>query len=59
LELCLSCAAQLRAYRGELQQAMPAAHLRFAAPMSLRRRIERHRRRMLRMARQGRVKRAE
>jgi len=39
LELCLSCAVQLRAYR-ELQQAMPAAHLRFAAPMSLRRRIE-------------------
>jgi anti-sigma factor RsiW len=39
LELCLSCAAQLRAYR-ELQQAMPVAQLRFAAPMSLRRRIE-------------------
>src|SRR5260370_9431106 len=39
LELCPSCAAQLRAYR-ELQQAIPAAQLRFAAPMSLRRRIE-------------------
>jgi anti-sigma factor RsiW len=38
LEMCPRCAAQLRAYR-ELQQAMPAA-LRFAAPMSLRRRIE-------------------
>ena len=39
LELCSLCAAQLRAYR-ELQQAMPAAQLRFTAPMSLRRRIE-------------------
>src|SRR3954447_12026102 len=36
---CPRCAAQLRAYR-ELQQAMPAVQLRFAAPMSLRRRIE-------------------
>jgi anti-sigma factor RsiW len=39
LEICPRCAAQLRAYR-ELQQAMPAVQLRFAAPMSLRRRIE-------------------
>ena len=39
LESCPRCAAQLRAYR-ELQQAMPAAQLRFTAPMSLRRRIE-------------------
>jgi anti-sigma factor RsiW len=39
LELCPSCAAQLGAYR-ELVQAMPPAQLRFAAPMSLRRRIE-------------------
>ena len=39
LTTCPRCAAQLRAYR-ELQQAMPAAQLRFAAPMSLRRRIE-------------------
>jgi anti-sigma factor RsiW len=39
LEMCPSCAAQLRAYR-ELLQAMPAAQLRFAAPMSLRRRID-------------------
>jgi anti-sigma factor RsiW len=39
LERCPRCAAQLRGYR-ELQQAMPAAQLRFAAPMSLRRRIE-------------------
>ena len=39
LATCPRCAAQLRAYR-ELQQAMPAAQLRFAAPMSLRRRIE-------------------
>ena len=39
LEGCPRCAAQLRGYR-ELQQAMPAAQLRFAAPMSLRRRIE-------------------
>jgi anti-sigma factor RsiW len=37
---CPRCAAQLRAYR-ELQQAMPAAQLRYTAPMSLRRRIER------------------
>ena len=40
LEICPRCAAQLRAYR-ELQQAMPTAQLRFTAPMSLRRRIER------------------
>ena len=40
LEICPRCAAQLRAYR-ELQQAMPAAQLRFTAPMSLRQRIER------------------
>jgi len=39
LEGCRPCAAQLRASR-ELQQAMPAAQLRFAAPLSLRRRIE-------------------
>ena len=39
LEGCPRCAAQLRAFR-DLQQAMPAAQLRFAAPMSLRRRIE-------------------
>src|SRR5262249_23339822 len=39
LEICPRCAAQLRAYR-ELRQAMPAARLRFAAPTSLRRRIE-------------------
>jgi anti-sigma factor RsiW len=39
LEGCPPCAAQLRASR-ELQQAMPAAQLRFAAPLSLRRRIE-------------------
>jgi anti-sigma factor RsiW len=39
LESCLNCAAQLRAYR-ELLQAMPAAQLRFAAPTSLRRRID-------------------
>ena len=40
LESCPRCAAQLHAYR-ELQQAMPAAQLRFTAPTSLRRRIER------------------
>ena len=39
VEGCPRCAAQLRAYR-ELQQAMSAAQLRYAAPMSLRRRIE-------------------
>jgi anti-sigma factor RsiW len=39
LEGCPRCAAQLRGYR-ELQQAMPAAQLRFAAPTGLRRRIE-------------------
>jgi anti-sigma factor RsiW len=39
LEGCPRCATQLRAYR-ELQRAMPAAQLRFAAPTSLRRRIE-------------------
>ena len=39
LTTCPRCAGQLRAYR-ELQQAIPAAQLRFAAPMSLRRRIE-------------------
>jgi anti-sigma factor RsiW len=39
LESCPRCAVQLRGYR-ELQQAMPAAQLRFAAPMSLRRRVE-------------------
>ena len=39
LETCPRCARQLVAYR-ELQQAMPAAQLRFTAPMSLRRRIE-------------------
>jgi anti-sigma factor RsiW len=37
---CPCCAAQLRAYR-EMQQAMLAAPLRFTAPTSLRRRIER------------------
>ena len=37
---CPRCAAQLRAYR-EMQQAMLAAPLRFTAPASLRRRIER------------------
>jgi anti-sigma factor RsiW len=36
---CPHCAAQMRAYR-ELQQAMSAAQLRFTAPASLRRRIE-------------------
>ena len=36
---CPHCAAQMHAYR-ELQQAMPAAQLRFTAPASLRRRIE-------------------
>ena len=39
LETCPRCARHLVAYR-ELQQAMPAAQLRFTAPMSLRRRIE-------------------
>jgi anti-sigma factor RsiW len=39
LEGCPRCAAQLRAYR-EMQQAMSAAQLRYTAPMSLRRRIE-------------------
>jgi anti-sigma factor RsiW len=39
LETCLHCAARLHTYR-ELQQAMPAAQLRYTAPMSLRRRIE-------------------
>jgi anti-sigma factor RsiW len=37
---CPRCAAELRAYR-EMRRAMPAAQLRFAAPMSLRHRIER------------------
>jgi anti-sigma factor RsiW len=37
---CRRCAAELRAYR-EMLRAMPAAQLRFAAPMSLRHRIER------------------
>ncbi len=36
---CPHCAVQMRAFR-ELQQAMPAAQLRFTAPASLRRRIE-------------------
>ena len=36
---CPHCTAQMRAYR-ELQQAMRAAQLRFTAPASLRRRIE-------------------
>jgi anti-sigma factor RsiW len=36
---CPHCAAQMRAYR-ELQQAMRVAQLRFTAPASLRRRIE-------------------
>ena len=36
---CPHCTAQMRAYC-ELQQAMPAAQLRFTAPESLRRRIE-------------------
>jgi anti-sigma factor RsiW len=41
LEGCLRCATQFRAYR-EMQQAMStsATQLRYAAPMSLRRRIE-------------------
>jgi anti-sigma factor RsiW len=39
VEGCPRCAAQLRAYR-EMQQAMSAARLRYTAPMSLRRRIE-------------------
>jgi anti-sigma factor RsiW len=39
LEGCPRCAAQFRAHR-EMQQAMSAAQLRYAAPMSLRRRIE-------------------
>ena len=39
LEGCPRCSAQLRTYR-ELQRAMPAAQLCFAAPTSLRRRIE-------------------
>jgi anti-sigma factor RsiW len=37
---CSHCAAQMRSYR-ELQQAIPAAQLRFTTPASLRRRIER------------------
>jgi anti-sigma factor RsiW len=37
---CSHCAAQMRSYR-ELQQAIPAAQLRFTVPASLRRRIER------------------
>ena len=37
---CPRCATELRAYR-EMRRAMPAAQLRFAAPMSLRHRIER------------------
>ena len=36
---CPRCGAELRGYR-DLRRAMPAAQLRFAAPMSLRRRIE-------------------
>ena len=40
LEGCSRCAAQFRAYR-ELQQAMPAAPLRYTAPAGLRHRIER------------------
>jgi anti-sigma factor RsiW len=40
LEGCPRCAAQFRAHR-EMQQAMSAAQLRYTAPMSLRRRIER------------------
>jgi anti-sigma factor RsiW len=40
LENCPPCAAQLRAYR-ELQEAMPAARLRYTAPAGLRHRIER------------------
>src|SRR3954447_21616542 len=39
LAACPRCAEQLRAYR-ELQQAMPATQLRFAAPLSLRKRVE-------------------
>ena len=39
VENCARCAPQLRAYRG-LRQAMPIAQLHFAAPASLRRRIE-------------------
>jgi anti-sigma factor RsiW len=39
VEKCARCAPQLRAYR-ELRQAMPVAQLHFAAPASLRRRIE-------------------
>jgi anti-sigma factor RsiW len=39
LEGCPRCAAQLRAYR-DMQQAMSAVQLRYAAPMSLRRRVE-------------------
>jgi anti-sigma factor RsiW len=39
LEICPTCAAQLRAHR-KMQQAMPAAQLRFTAPAGLRRRIE-------------------
>jgi anti-sigma factor RsiW len=39
LQGCPRCAAQFRAHR-DMQQAMSAAQLRYAAPMSLRRRIE-------------------
>jgi anti-sigma factor RsiW len=37
---CPRCAAELRTYR-EMQQAMSAVQLRFTAPISLRRRVER------------------
>jgi anti-sigma factor RsiW len=37
---CSRCAAELSGYR-EMQRAMPAAQLRFAAPIGLRQRIER------------------
>jgi len=40
VENCPPCASQLRAYR-ELQEAMPAARLRYTAPAGLRHRIER------------------
>jgi anti-sigma factor RsiW len=39
VETCPRCAPQLRGYR-ELRQAMPVAQLRFTAPASLRRRID-------------------
>jgi len=39
LQVCPRCAAQLAGY-GEMQKALSAAQLRFAAPLSLRRRVD-------------------